>query len=90
MVVTWQTVITAAAVVAALAALARYFFRGYDFIQKQKKQDEEIKSIKEELQLLTYGSLACLKGLKEQGCDGAVSDAIDKMEKHLNAKAHSV
>ena len=38
--------------------------------------------------LLTYGVLACLKGLKEQGCNGPVSEAINKIEKYLNKKAH--
>lgn len=44
--------------------------------------------MKEEQCLLTYGTLACLKGLKELGCNGAVTEAIDKMEKHLNKAAH--
>lgn len=89
MLITWQTVITFAAVLAAIAAVFRYYNKGYDFVQQQKTQDKEIKDIKEEQQLLTYGVLACLKGLKEQGCDGSVTDAIDKLEKHLNAKAHT-
>lgn len=89
MTITWQTIITAAAVLAAVVAIARYYNRGYDFINRQKKQDEEIKSIKEEQQLLTYGVLACLKGLHEQGCNDSVSEAISKIEKHLNAAAHA-
>ncbi|MBE6692662.1 MAG: branched-chain amino acid ABC transporter permease, partial [Ruminococcaceae bacterium] len=32
--------------------------------------------------------LACLKGLAAQGCNGPVSEAIDKIEKHINKKAH--
>ena len=31
---------------------------------------------------------ACLKGLKEQGCNGPVTEAINKIEKHLNLQAH--
>ena len=42
----------------------------------------------EEQQMLTYGVLACLKGLQEKGCNGPVTDAISKIEKYLNAKAH--
>jgi len=38
--------------------------------------------------LVVYGLLACLKGLAEQGCDGPVSEAIDRIEKHINKKAH--
>ena len=55
---------------------------------KQEKQDKDIKAIKEEQTLLTYGVLACLKGLKEQGCDGPVTTAINQIEKHINKQAH--
>lgn len=95
-----QTIITASAVIAAIAAILKYYNKVYDLVKHQKEQDkdvaeirktvdEEIKDIKEEQQLLTYGVLACLKGLSEQGCDGAVTDAISLIEKHLNAKAHA-
>ena len=46
------------------------------------------KSCREEQTLMIYGLLACLKGLKEQGCNGPVTEAIDKIEKHINNKAH--
>ena len=86
--VTWQTIVSFSAVLAAIFAILRYYNRGYDWVKKQKTQDYEIKSIKEEQQLLTYGVLACLKGLHEQGCNDSVTEAIAKIEKHLNAKAH--
>ena len=89
MYVTWQTFVTVAAVLAAIFAILRYYNKGYDWVKTQEKQEEEIKSIKEEQQLLTTGILACLKGLQEQGCDGSVNDAIDKIEAHLNKKAHA-
>ena len=44
--------------------------------------------MEDELCLLTYAVLACLKGLKEQGCNGPVTEAIGKIEKHTNQKAH--
>ena len=46
------------------------------------------KVLQEEQSLIIYGLLACLKGLAEQGCDGPVSEAITKIEKHINKKAH--
>ncbi len=46
-------------------------------------------SIQEEQALAIYGLLACLKGLKERGCNGPVTEAIDRLEKHLNKKAHN-
>ena len=84
----WSSIITAAAVLGALAAIFSYYNKGYNFVQRQKKQDEIISEIQEEQALLTYGILACLKGLKEQGCNGPVTEAVNKIEKHLNEKAH--
>lgn len=46
------------------------------------------KGLQEEQSLIIYGLLACLKGLAEQGCDGPVSEAITKIETHINKKAH--
>lgn len=96
---TWQTVITAAAVIGAAVAIWKYFSKVVLFMEDQKQQkqeleqlrkdhDSDIAAIKEELTLMTYGLLACLKGLAEQGCDGPVHEAIDKIEKHLNLEAH--
>lgn len=86
--ITWQHVLTAAAVLGALAAIVGYFARGVRWVDRQKAQDKELAELKEELTLLTYGILASLKGLKEQGCNGPVTEAINKIEKHLNKKAH--
>ncbi len=96
---TWQSIITAAAVVSAIIALVTYFTKVVRWVDKQGKQDadiqairrhheEDMESIKREQTLLVYGVLACLKGLKEQGCNGPVTEAISKYEKYLNEKAH--
>ena len=47
-----------------------------------------IKAIKEEQSILTKGVLACLKGLKEQGCNGPVTEAIQDIEEYVNKQAH--
>ena len=84
-----DTIIKAAAVLSAVTAL----------VDKQKKQDSDIKELREthiadmehmkqEQTIIVYGLLACLKGLKEQGCNGPVTEAIAKIEKHLNKRAH--
>ena len=93
--ITWQSVITAAAVIGALATIITYFAKGHKWILHQDEQDAEIKSLKagqnelkSEQQIIVYGVLACLKGLKEQGANGPVTEAINKIEKYLNAKAH--
>lgn len=85
---TWQTLITIAAVLTAITTVLGRYNKLYDWVKKQEEQDKLIKDIQEEQALLTYGVLACLKGLSEQGCDGPVSEAINKIEKHINEKAH--
>jgi K+-transporting ATPase A subunit len=63
-------------------------FAVHKWVLKQNAQDVEIKALKEEQTVICYGVLAALKGLKEQGCNGPVTEAINAMEKHLNKKAH--
>lgn len=86
--VSWQTLVTIAAVLAAAGAITAYVVKLVHWFDRQKRQDMDLESIKSEQTLLTYGVLACLKGLKEQGANGPVTEAIDKIEKHLNQKAH--
>ena len=45
-------------------------------------------SCHKEQMLIINGLLACLKGLKEQGCNGPVTIAINEIEKYINQKAH--
>lgn len=97
--VTWQNLITAGAVLSALVLVITHFAKFVRWVDNQKKQDDKIDALRKhheedmhesraERQLLIYGILACLKGLKEQGCNGPVTEAIGKIEKHLNAQAH--
>lgn len=88
MTITPSTIITAAAFLAALAAIVGYYNKIYKWYQKQNAQDESIKAIKAEQSILVEGVLACLMGLKEQGCDGPVSSAITRIEAHINEQAH--
>ena len=38
--------------------------------------------------VICYGLLACLDGLKQLGANGNVTDAYNKLEKHINNQAH--
>lgn len=58
------------------------------FVQRSKRQAEELRLIRREQTLICHGLLACLKGLKEQGCNGPVTEAMDRIEEHLNQAAH--
>ncbi|MGI6029111.1 MAG: branched-chain amino acid ABC transporter permease [Candidatus Heteroscillospira sp.] len=99
MTLSWSTILTVSAVLGAIATIATYLIKVVHWMDRQKAQDADIvdmrkqhdadmAAIKQEQSLLTYGILACLKGLKETGCNGPVTEAIDKIEKHLNMKAH--
>jgi hypothetical protein len=59
-----------------------------DVAKLRSEESKHTSAIKEEQQLLTYGILACLKGLQEKGCNGPVTEAISVFEKHLNKRAH--
>ena len=83
-----ELIITIASVITAFGVIIGSFTVIHKWVLKQNKQDDDIKSIKEEQKILTTGVLACLKGLKEQGCDGPVTEAIKDIEYHLNKEAH--
>lgn len=46
------------------------------------------KDSKKERLIMIKGLLACLKGLKEQGCNGPVTQAINNIEDYLMDKSH--
>ena len=83
-----EAVITLGKFLGALGTIGGGVLAVYKFVTASKKQAEEIRGIKKEQTLVCFGVLACLKGLKEQGCDGPVTEALDKLEKHLNQAAH--
>ena len=85
-----DTVIKAASVITALGVMGGITAWCIKFVERQKKQDQELKAIRAENTLICYGIMACLKGLKEQGCNGPVTEALDMLEKHLNKAAHGV
>lgn len=76
------------AITGAVTAICGTIYGVCRWIQRQNMQDKDIAHLKEEQCLLTYGVLACLKGLKEQGCNGPVTATIEQIEKHINKKAH--
>lgn len=83
-----QSLITIGSVLTAVSVIWKYLSKANDFIKRQEKQDIELAAIRSEQTLLCFGIKACLQGLAEQGCNGPVHDALDKLEKHLNKAAH--
>lgn len=83
-----EIILTTASIITALGVIFGILFTLFKWLMKRDKNDVEIKEIKEEQLILTKGVLACLKGLKEQGCDGPVTLAIAEIEDHINKQAH--
>ncbi len=83
-----EIILTTASIITALGVIFGILFTLFKWLMKRDKNDVEIKEIKEEQLILTKGVLACLKGLKEQGCDGPVTLAIAEIEEHINKQAH--
>ena len=83
-----EIIITTASVITALGVIFGILFGFFKWLMKRDKNDVEIREIKEEQSILTKGVLACLKGLKKQGCDGPVTAAIVEIEDHINKQAH--
>lgn len=103
--VTPQNFLTACSVLTAAILLIQRFAKGVRWFDKQEQQTTDLAQLKKqheddmaamrteivsELQLLTYGVLACLKGQQEQGLNGPVTEAANKIEQYLNQKAHKV
>jgi len=83
-----QLVLLIASVITAFGVIFGAVFSFHNWVLKREKNDTDIKAIKEEQSILTKGVLACLKGLKEQGCNGPVTEAIKQIEDHINKEAH--
>jgi len=84
-----NTVITAASVFGAVCVIVGAILAVYRWYLKQEKQDDEIKSIKEEQRILLNGILACLDGLSQLGANHSVPIQRKKIEDYINDKAHN-
>lgn len=83
-----NTIKELAAIITAIIVIFGAVFSAYRWYLKQNKQDKEIQSIKSELCLLYYAQIACLDGLEQLGANCNVNKAKEKLEKHMNQKAH--
>lgn len=86
--ITADMLIKLAALITALGVIGGVVLWLFKFVQRNNRQDKELAAIRKEQTLICYGILACLRGLEEQGCDGPVHEALNKLEKHLNQAAH--
>lgn len=98
-ILTPQGVITAFAFISAVIGLIVLFVKLVRWVDKlnalsqeleklKNAHDADINAIKEELTVICYVLLANLDGLKQLGANGNVSEAYEKLEKHLNTMSH--
>lgn len=96
---TWHSLITAGAVLTAGGVIIGLVVKIVRWFDNQGKQDNSIKklknmhdedmcAIKAEQRIIVEGLLACLQGLQEKGCNGPVTQAIERIDNYLNEKAH--
>ena len=85
---TLQSIVTAAALMTACSGIFAVVFRFVRWMDRQKKQDEELRTVREEQGIICYALLACLDGLKQLGANGNVTKAHDALDKHINKAAH--
>ena len=96
---TLEWIIKIFSAVSAVLGIVGMIVVGVKWFLRQKQQDielenlrktesEDIKAVKEELCVLSYAMLAALDGLKQQGCNGDVTKAYNRLQKHLNISAH--
>ena len=83
-----QTIITLAALLAAVVAIFKYYNKVYDLVKHQKTQDTDIVTIKKEQTLLVYAMQACLDGLQQLGANHTIPEAKAKLDKYINQQAH--
>ncbi len=85
-------IVELAKITGALLTIGGVLLAVFKFVESTKKnnehQNEEIRKIKREQTLTVYALRACLNGLHQQGCNGEVTKALEKLDKHINQAAH--
>ena len=58
--------------------------------EKREEYEQEVEKSKEERMILLRGELAALKGLKEMGCNDAVTHSISEIEDYMLLTTHGL
>lgn len=81
-------ILTTASLITALGVITGLALKVIKWFGKQEKQDEYIKELQAENALICYALSACLDGLEQLGANHTVPIAKEKLDKHLNKRAH--
>lgn len=88
MYINYESIITAAAVLAAAGAILGYLMRAQKWYLRQNRQNTEIAQLKAESNMLCQCMYACLDGLIQLGANHSVPAAREKMDEYLRNAAH--
>lgn len=94
-----ETIISASKLLGAAGVIFGAVLCFVRWLDKQEKQtgdikklenmhNEDLKSVQEELCVLNYAVLASLDALVQRGYGGKVTEAQERLQKHLNKNAH--
>ena len=102
--ITIGDIVSTITIITAIAVFCTSIYKIYknQILDKFKKQDDEITQLKidveklkedneinkKESKLLLKSIQACPEGLKEQGCNGSVTTAIEEIDKYLLEASH--
>jgi len=78
-----QTIIAVGAVVTALASIGGVFLFIHRLISRFERLEQENKKQHETNQIIIEGVWACLDGLHQQGCNGAVTETLNKLKAYI-------
>lgn len=56
--------------------------------RRMNRLERELERMKKEDTLVIFALRACLDGLKQQGCNGKVTEAFELLDNHINNAAH--
>lgn len=83
-----ETINSLAKLLGSVTIIAGAILGVYKFIERDRRQSKILRDVQEENTLLCYGLSACLDGLMQLGANHKVTDAHERLDKHLNKKAH--
>ena len=101
MIPTQIDIIELSKIIGAFSVILGVIIGGYKLYDKlvgrlEKLEDEvdelktELARVKKEDSIIIYALRACLDGLHQQGCNGAVTEAMNELDKHINKAAHDI
>ena len=88
MLITWDLIIKAAAVITALGVIIGVITAAYRTFIRDTKQSKIIEEMQAEQLIICKGLRGALQGLIESGCNGPCKEALSLLDEHLNERAH--